>query len=173
MFSVNSACATALETAAGVPIAYDTSAGHGADTAIARVWAACGAKPTALLINSASYADLAEKSVTGPGDTVGAEVVRFNGIVLLVNDSVTPGIGVAVNGRGFSAHGTDVLFASLPTLTDSAVTLRAETYFALLQHDAGAVAAVDLGGGSYPRRVAPGHLRGRRGRRVNPDGHPA
>ncbi len=42
-----------------------------------------------------------------------------------------------------TAHGTDVLLASLPNLSDNTVKLRAETYFALLQHDAG-VGAVDL-----------------------------
>ena len=63
---------------------------------------------------------------------------------LIVNDAITAGVGVVVNGRAFSAHGTDVLLASLPNLDNNTVKLRAETYFALLQHDAGAIVAVDL-----------------------------
>jgi hypothetical protein len=59
---------------------------------------ATGAKPTALLLNSADYPALAEKAVTGPGDTVGAEVLRYNGIPLIVNDTITAGIAVALNG---------------------------------------------------------------------------
>ena len=71
-------------------------------------------------------------------------MLRYNGIPIAVNDSVAAGIGVVLNGGGFSAHGTDVLFASLPELTNNMVTLRAEAYFGLLQHDAGAIVAVDL-----------------------------
>lgn len=145
VFSVNAAFADALETAADEPIAYATSASHMADLAIAKVWAQTGAKPTALVVNSENYPDLADKAAVGPGDTVGAEVVRFNGIPIVVNDAVTAGIGVALNGRAFSAHGTDVLFASLPDLANNTITLRAETYAALLQHDAGAIVAVELG----------------------------
>jgi hypothetical protein len=37
-----------------------------------------------------------------------------------------------------------VLLASAPNLTKNVVTLRAETYAALLQHDAGAIVAVEL-----------------------------
>ena len=51
---------------------------------------------------------------------------------------------MVVNGQAFSAHGTDVLLASLPNLDNNTVKLRAETYFALLQHDVGAIVAVDL-----------------------------
>lgn len=144
VFSVNAAAADALETAAGTPITYATGASHMADLGIARVWAKTGAKPTALLINSADYPLLSAKAAVGPGDGIGAEVVRFNGIPLVVNDSVTAGVGVALNGLAFSAHGTDVLLASLPNLDNNTVKLRAETYFALLQHDAGAIVAVEL-----------------------------
>ena len=115
-----------------------------ADLAIAKVWAQTGAKPTALLVNSANYPDLAEKAVTGPGDTVGAEVLRYNGVVIAVNDPITADVAVVLNGRAFSAHGTDVLLASLPNLDNNTVKLRAETYFALLAHDAGAIVAVEL-----------------------------
>ncbi|WP_326547044.1 hypothetical protein QGN32_02185 [Mycolicibacterium sp. ND9-15] len=144
VFSVNAAIADALETAAGTPVTYATSASHMADAGIAKVWAQTGAKPTALVINSADYPLLADKAAVGPGDTVGAPVVAFNGTTLLVNDAITAGIGVVVNGAAFSAHGTDVLLASLPDLDNNTVKLRAETYFALLQHDAGAIVAVDL-----------------------------
>ena len=144
VFSVNAAAADALETAAGTPITFATSASHMADLGIAKVWAQTGAKPTALLVNSADYPLLSAKAAVGPGDTVGAEVVRFNGIPLVVNDAVTAGIGVVFNGQAFSAHGTDVLLASLPNLDNNTVKLRAETYFALLQHDAGAIVAVDF-----------------------------
>jgi hypothetical protein len=89
---------------------------------------------------------LSDKAAVGPGDTIGAETVRFNGIPLIANDAITSGVGVAVNGRAFSAHGTEVLFASLPNVVNNTVTLRAETYFALVQHDEGAIAAVGLTG---------------------------
>lgn len=36
--------------------------------------------------------------------------------------------------------------ASLPNVVNNTVTLRAETYFAFLQHDEGAIAAVGLTG---------------------------
>lgn len=144
VFSVNAAIADSLEAAAGTPITYTTSAGHMADAGIAKIWARTGAKPTGILVNSADYPLLAAKAVTGPGDTVGAEVVRYNGIPIAVNDAVTAGIGVVVNGSAFSAHGTDVLLASAPNLSNNTVLLRAETYFALLQHDEGAIVAVDF-----------------------------
>lgn len=144
VFSVNAAAADSLETAAGTAVTYATSASYMADLAIARVWAKTGAKPTALLVNSSDYPRLAAKAATGPGDGVGVEVVRFNGTPLVVNDSITAGIGVALNGAAFTAHGTDVLLASLPNLDNNTVKLRAETYFALLQHDAGAIVAVEL-----------------------------
>lgn len=144
VFSVNAAIADALEAAAGTPIVYSTGAGHMVDAGIAKIWARTGAKPTGVLVNSADYPLLAAKAVTGPGDTVGAEVVRYNGIPIAVNDSVTAGVGVVVNGSAFTAHGTDVLFASAPNLDNNTIKLRAETYFALLQHDAGAIVAVDL-----------------------------
>uniref|UniRef100_A0A5Q5BP82 Phage major capsid protein n=1 Tax=Mycobacterium sp. (strain MCS) TaxID=164756 RepID=A0A5Q5BP82_MYCSS len=144
VFSVNAAFAGALEAAAGTPVTYATSASHMADLAIARVWAKTGAKPTALLVNSADYPLLSAKASVGPGDGIGAEVVRFNGTVLVVNDAVTAGVGVVFNGAGFSAHASDVLLASAPNLNTNMVTLRAETYAALLQHDAGAIVAVDL-----------------------------
>lgn len=82
--------------------------------------------------------------MTGPGDTVGAEVVRYNGIPIAVNDAITADVGVALNGQAFSAHGTDVLLASLPNLDNNTVKLRAETYFALLRLDVGAAVAVEL-----------------------------
>lgn len=148
VFSVNRAAAEALETAAGAPLVYTESAGHMADYGIATVWAQTGSKPTALLVNPEDYPFLSAKAAVGPGDTVGAEVVRFNGIPLVVNAAITAGVGVVVNGSAFSAHGTDVLLASLPNLTNNTVMLRAETYFALLQHDEGAIVAVDLTEGS-------------------------
>jgi hypothetical protein len=143
VFSVNAAIADSLETAAGAATTFvaSSSAGYMCDLAIAKVWAQTGAKPTALLVNSANYPDLAEKAVTGPGDTVGAEVLRYNGVVIAVNDAITADVAIALNGRAFSAHGTDVLLASLPNLDNNTVKLRAETYFALLQHDAGAIVA--------------------------------
>lgn len=144
VFSVNAAFAEALETAAGAPVTFTTAASHMADLGIARVWAQTGAKPTVLLVNSADYPLLSDKAAVGPGDTIGAPVMMFNGVPLVVNDAVTAGVGVALNGRAFSAHGTDVLLASLPDLSTNMVTLRAETYAALLQHDAGACVAVDL-----------------------------
>lgn len=144
VFSVNAAFADALEAAAGTPVAYAGSANRMADLGIARIWARTGAKPTALLVNSADYPALSDKAAVGPGDGIGTEVVLFNGTPLLVNDSITAGIGVVFNGRGFTAHGTDVLLASAPNLGNNTVTLRAETYAALLQHDAGAIVAVDL-----------------------------
>lgn len=144
VFSVNAAIADALEAAAGVPLANAGTASNMADLAIAKVWARTGAKPTVLLVNSADYPDLSDKAAVGPGDGIGVEVVQFNGVPLAVNDAITAGVAVACNGRAFSAHGTDVLLASLPNLQDNTVMLRAETYFALLQHDAGAAVAVDL-----------------------------
>ena len=84
------------------------------------------------------------KAAVGPGDGIGAEVVRFNGTVLLVNSAIKAGVGVVLNGAAFSAHGTDVLLASAPNLNTNMVTLREETYAALLQHDAGAIVAVEL-----------------------------
>lgn len=146
VFSVNKAIADALETAAGAPLGYLGSASQSADLAIATVWAQTGARPTALVVNSEDYPSLSDKAAVGSGDTIGAEIVRFNGIPLLANDAITSGVGVAVNGRAFSAHGTEVLFASLPNVVNNTVTLRAETYFALLQHDEGAIAAVGLTG---------------------------
>ncbi|WP_094287661.1 hypothetical protein [Mycobacterium lehmannii] len=144
VFSVNAATAAALETAAGTPLGFAGSPSYSADLGIATIWAQTGAKPTLLLVNPADYPELSDKAAVGPGDTIGAEVVRFNGVPLAVNAAVTAGVGVVLNGRAFSAHGTDVLFASLPNLGDNTVTLRAEAYFALLQHDAGAAVAVDL-----------------------------
>jgi hypothetical protein len=55
-----------------------------ADLGIAKVWAKTGAKPTALVLNSADYPRLSDKAAVGPGDTVGGEVARFNGIPLVV-----------------------------------------------------------------------------------------
>lgn len=144
VFSVNAAFADALEAAAGTPVVYAGSASRMADLGIARIWARTGAKPTALLVNSADYPALSDKAAVGPGDGIASAVVLFNGTPLIVNDAITAGIAVAVNGRGFTAHGTDVLLASLPNLNNNTVTLRAETYAALLQHDAGAIVAVDL-----------------------------
>ncbi|TPG31663.1 hypothetical protein [Mycolicibacterium hodleri] len=144
VFSVNAAIADALEAAAGTPVTYTTSPSHMADMGIAKVWAKTGAKPTAIVVNSADYPLLSAKAAVGPGDGIGAEVVAFNGIPLVVNDAITAGVGVVVNGMAFSAHGTDVLLASLPNLDNNTVKLRAETYFALLQHDAGAIVAVDF-----------------------------
>lgn len=144
VFSVNAAFADALETAAGTPLTYATSASHMADLAIARVWAKTGAKPSALLVNSADYPLLSAKAAVGPGDGISVPVVAFNGTPLVVNDAITAGIAVAVVGAGFSSHGTAVEFASLPILTTNMVTLRAEVYAGLLQHDTGAVIAVDL-----------------------------
>jgi hypothetical protein len=144
IFSVNAATATAFVTAAGTPAAHTGTASQSADLAIATVWAATAARPTALLVNPADYPSLSAKASVGPGDTIGAEIIRFNGCPLIVNSSITAGVAIAVNGRAFSAHGTDVLLASLPVLTDNTVILRAETYFALLQHDKGAIAAVAL-----------------------------
>jgi hypothetical protein len=146
VISVNKAIADALETAAGAPLGYLGSASQSADLAIATVWAQTGARPTALVVNSEDYPSLSDKAAVGRGDTIGGEMVRFNGIPLLANDAITSGVGVAVNGRAFSAHGTEVLFASLPNVVNKTVTLRAETYFALLQHDEGAIAAVGLTG---------------------------
>ena len=54
-----------------------------ADLGIAKVWAKTGAKPTALVLNSADYPRLSDKAAVGPGDTVGAEGARFNGIPLV------------------------------------------------------------------------------------------
>ncbi|WP_185292569.1 hypothetical protein [Mycolicibacterium litorale] len=144
VFSVNSAFADSLEAAAGTPVTYATSPSHMADLAIARVWAKTGAKPTALLVNSADYPLLADKAAVGPGDGIGTEVVKFNGTTLVVNDSITAGVAVALNGAAFSAHGTDVLLASAPDLGTNMIKLRAEAYAALLQHDEGAIVAVDL-----------------------------
>lgn len=144
VFSVNAAFCDALETAASTPVTYSTSASFMADTAIAKVWAKTGAKPSALLVNSADYPLLSAKAAVGPGDGIGVPVVMFNGTPLVVNDSITAGVAVAVVGAGFSAHGTTVEFASLPVLTTNLVTLRAEIYAGLLQHDAGAVIAVEL-----------------------------
>ncbi|MDT5344947.1 MAG: hypothetical protein QOE52_4131 [Mycobacterium sp.] len=146
VFSVNEAIAGALETAAGAPLGYLGSASQSANLAIATVWAQTGARPTAFVVNSEDYPSLSDKAAVGPGDTIGAETVRFNGIPLIANDAITSGVGVAVNGRAFSAHGTEVLFASLPNVVNNTVTLRAETYFALVQHDEGAIAAVGLTG---------------------------
>jgi hypothetical protein len=53
VFSVNAATADAVETAAGTPVTFATSASHMADLGIAKVWAKTGAKPTAQLVNSA------------------------------------------------------------------------------------------------------------------------
>ncbi|MDY6871003.1 MAG: hypothetical protein SV966_10925 [Actinomycetota bacterium] len=144
VYSVNAAFAAALEVAAGTPVAFATSASRMADLGIATIWGATGAKPTALIVNPADYPALSDKAAVGPGDGVGAEIVRFNGVPLVVNAAVTSGVGVVVNGSGFSAHGTSVLFASLPNITENTTTFRAETYAALLQHDASAVVAVDL-----------------------------
>ena len=144
VFSVNAAFAEALEAAAGTAVTYATSASHMADHGIATIWAATGAKPTAIIANPADYPLLSDKAAVGPGDGIGAEVVRFNGTVLLVNSAITAGVGVVLNGAAFSAHGTDVLLASAPNLNTNMVTLRAETYAALLQHDVGAIVAVEL-----------------------------
>lgn len=146
VFSVNRAIADSLQIAAGAPLGYLGSASQSADLAIATVWAQTGARPTALVVNSEDYPSLSDKAAVGPGDTVGAEIVRFNGIPLIANDAITSGVGVAVNGRAFSAHGTEVLFTSRPNVVNNTVTLRAETYFALVQHDEGAIAAVGLTG---------------------------
>jgi hypothetical protein len=146
VFSVNKAIADALQTAAGAPLDYLGSASQSADLAIATVWARTGARPTALVVNSEDYPSLSDKAAVGPGDTFGAEIVRFNGIPLIANDAITSGVGVAINGRTFSAHGTEVLFTSRPNVVNNTVTLRAETYFALVQHDEGAIAAVGLTG---------------------------
>jgi hypothetical protein len=70
------AFAYAPETAAGTPVTFATSASHMADRAIAKVWEQTGAKPTAVLVDSADYPLLADEAAVGPGDTVGAEVVR-------------------------------------------------------------------------------------------------
>jgi hypothetical protein len=83
VFSVNAAAADALETAAGTPVAFTVSALRMADLGIAKVWAKTGAKPTALVLNSADYPRLSDKAAVGPGDTVGAEGARFNGIPLV------------------------------------------------------------------------------------------
>jgi len=98
------------------------------------------------VVNSEDYPSLSDKAAVGRGDTIGAEIVLFNGIPLLANDAITSGVGVAVNGRAFSAHGTEVLFTSGPNVVNNPVTLRSETYFALVQHDEGAIAAVGLTG---------------------------
>ena len=144
VYSINASVATALETAAGTPTTYATSASAMADTAIATIWANTGQKPTALLVNPADYPALADKAAVGPGDGIAAPVVAFNGTPLLVSNSITSGVGVAVQGGGFSAHGTDVVVASLPVLTTNELQLMVEQYFALLQHDASAVVAVEL-----------------------------
>jgi hypothetical protein len=121
VFSVNAAFADALETAAGTPVTFSTSASHMVDAGIAQIWAATGAKPTAIIVNPADYPRLSDKAAVGPGDTVGAEVVRFNGTTLLVNAAITAGVGVVLNGAAFSAHGTDVLLASPPDLSTNMV----------------------------------------------------
>ena len=95
-------------------------------------------------MNPADYPALADKAAVGPGDGVGAEIVRFNGVPLIVNAAVTSGVGVVVNGSGLLRARNSVLFATLPNITDNTTTFRAETYAALLQHDASAVVAVDL-----------------------------
>ncbi|WP_326548707.1 hypothetical protein QGN32_11635 [Mycolicibacterium sp. ND9-15] len=144
VFSVNAAFVAALETAAGTPVTYTTSASHQADAGIAAVWAATGARPTAIIVNPADYPLLSDKAAVGPGDGISTEVLRFNGIALIVSAAVTAGVGVVLNGRAFSAHATPVLLASLPNLNTNMTTLRAETYAALLQHDEAAIVAVDL-----------------------------
>ena len=146
VFSVNKAIADALQTAAGAPLGYMGSARQSADLAVATVFARTGARPTALVVNSEDYPSLSDKAAVGHGDTIGAEIVRFNGIPLIANDAITSGVGVAINGRTFTAHGTEVLFTSRPNVVNNTVTLRAETYFALVQHDEGAIAAVGLTG---------------------------
>ena len=50
-----------------------------ADHGIATIWGATGAKPTAIIVNPADYPLLSDKAAVGPGDGIGAEVVRFNG----------------------------------------------------------------------------------------------
>ena len=144
IYSINASVATALETAAGTPVTYTTSASAMADTGIASVWANTGQMPTAILVNPADYPALADKAAVGPGDGIGAPVVAFNGCPLLVNNAITAGVGVVLAGGGFSAHGTDVVVASLPVLTTNELQLLVEQYFALLQHDAAAAVAVEL-----------------------------
>jgi hypothetical protein len=144
IFSVNAAFADALEAAAGTPVVYATGPSHMADSGIARIWAATGARPTAILVNPADYPLLSDKAAVGPGDGIAAPVVMFNGVVLLVNSAITAGVGVVLDGRAFSAHASPVLLASAPDLGTNMVKLRAEVYAALLQHDAGAIVAVDL-----------------------------
>ena len=71
VFSVNHAFADALETAAGTPVTYTTSASHMADTGIATIWAATGAKPTAIL----GLCVVGGQGGCRSGDGIGAEVV--------------------------------------------------------------------------------------------------
>jgi hypothetical protein len=146
IFSVNSSFVAALETSAGTPLAAAATPSEGADLAIGHTWAQTGARPTALLVNPADYASLSSKAAFGPGDTIAAAVLRFNGVPLIVSASITAGVVVAIVGQGFSAHATEVWLASLPDLTRNTTTLRAELFGALLQHDGGAAVAVTLTG---------------------------
>jgi hypothetical protein len=146
VYSTNAAFAAGLEAAAGTPLAAAATPSEGADLAVGSVWAATGSRPTALLVNPVDYASLSSKAAYGPGDTIAAAVVRYNGTALVVNSAITAGVVVAVVGQGFSAHASQVNLASLPILTTNQVTLRAEIYAALLAHDAGAAVAVTLTG---------------------------
>ena len=67
-------------------------------------------------------------------------------MVAMVNSALTAGVATVVAGSGFTAHGTDTIVATLPILSTNELEILVEQYFALLQHDEGAVAAVNLDG---------------------------
>ena len=83
VFSVNAAGRRAGNRGRHTCRVHCVSITHGRPD-IAKMWAKTGAKPTALVLNSADYPRLSDKAAVGPGDTVGGEVARFNGIPLVV-----------------------------------------------------------------------------------------
>ena len=76
--------ADALETAAGTPVAFTVSALRTADRILRR----CGRRLARNRLRWFSIQPitrvLSDKAAVGPGDTVGGEVARFNGIPLVV-----------------------------------------------------------------------------------------
>lgn len=145
IFSLNAAVADAFETEGGTPLTIGTNTvGQQLDRAIASVWSQTGRKPSAIVLNSANYIDVAEKTGADSGGDIGSAVTMWNGVVILVNDAITADVAVAVAPGGWTAYRSSMIFDTDPNLSDNTLLARAEMYAAILPHFSGAAVAVAL-----------------------------
>ena len=144
IYSVNAAVVDAFETEASTAIAFAGTASSQLDKAIATVVDRTGNYPSLAVVNPADWPLFTEKLGRDSAEDIGSKVIEWNGVPIIANAAMTAGFAVVVDGTAWTAHGTNIFLDTLPDLSTNKIKARAEQYFAVMPHYAGAAVAIDI-----------------------------